>query len=143
MRMKAVLRTTVVAAAVACSALAHPTTSVQPQVTRARTQVVLLGTGTPLPDPDRAGPSVAIVSNGTPYIVDAGVGLVRRAAGVASVHGLRPISLKIAFLTHLHSDHTLGLPDLMMTPWIAEAYTQKSFAMVSPDWQRYRTSFHR
>jgi ribonuclease BN (tRNA processing enzyme) len=84
------------------------------------TQVVLLGTGTPLPDPERAGPSTAIVVNGTPYLVDAGTGLVRRAAAARDkgVLALRPVNLKIAFLTHLHSDHTLGLPDLMITPWI-------------------------
>lgn len=84
------------------------------------TQVVLLGTGTPLPDPERAGPSTAIVVKGTPYIVDAGAGLVRRAAAARDkgIVALRPANLKIAFLTHLHSDHTLGLPDLMITPWI-------------------------
>ena len=80
---------------------------------------MLLGTGTPLPDPERAGPSVAIVVNGTAYLVDAGVGLVRRAAAAAkTTDALRPVKLHIAFLTHLHSDHTLGLPDLMLTPWI-------------------------
>jgi ribonuclease BN (tRNA processing enzyme) len=84
------------------------------------TQVVLLGTGTPLPDPERAGPSIAVVVNGAPYLVDAGTGLVRRAAAARDkgVVALRPVNLKIAFLTHLHSDHTLGLPDLMITPWI-------------------------
>lgn len=84
------------------------------------TRVVMLGTGTPLPDPDRAGPSTAVVVNDTPYIVDAGTGLVRRAAAARDkgVLALRPVNLKIAFLTHLHSDHTLGLPDLMITPWI-------------------------
>lgn len=91
----------------------------QANAAAANTQVVLLGTGTPLPDPERAGPSVAIVVNGTAYIVDAGVGLVRRAAAAAkTIDALRPVKLRIAFLTHLHSDHTLGLPDLMLTPWI-------------------------
>lgn len=46
--------------------------------TGATTQIALLGTGTPLPDPGRAGPSVAIVTNGTAYVVDVGVGMVRR-----------------------------------------------------------------
>jgi ribonuclease BN (tRNA processing enzyme) len=84
------------------------------------TQVVLLGTGTPLPDPERAGPCVAIVVNGTPYLVDAGTGLVRRAAAARDrgLVALRPVNLRVAFLTHLHSDHTPGLPDLMITPWI-------------------------
>lgn len=85
-----------------------------------KTQIVFLGTGTPLPDPERTGPSTGIVVNGTAYIVDTGTGLVRRAAAARDkgVLALRPVNLKIAFLTHLHSDHTLGLPDLMITPWI-------------------------
>jgi ribonuclease BN (tRNA processing enzyme) len=85
-----------------------------------RTQVVLLGTGTPLPDPDRSGPSTAIVVNGTPYLVDFGTGLVRRAAAARNkgVMGLEPTNLKIGFITHLHSDHTLGFPDVLLTPWI-------------------------
>ncbi len=79
-------------------------------------QVILLGTGTPNADPDRSGPSIAIVANNTPYIVDFGPGIVRRAA---AAH-IKPADLKIAFATHLHSDHTLGLPDLMFTPWTLE-----------------------
>ena len=69
--------------------------------------VVFLGTGMPAPNPERQGPSLAIVANGKAYIVDAGVGVVRQAS-----------NLDIAFLTHLHSDHTLGLPDLILTPWV-------------------------
>jgi hypothetical protein len=44
-----------------------------------KTQVVLLGTGNPFPDPDRSGPATAIVVNGTAYLVDLGAGVVRRA----------------------------------------------------------------
>jgi ribonuclease BN (tRNA processing enzyme) len=79
-------------------------------------QVILLGTGTPNAEPDRSGPSVAVVANGTPYIVDFGPGIVRRAA---AAH-IKPSDLKIAFATHLHSDHTAGLPDLIFTPWTLE-----------------------
>jgi ribonuclease BN (tRNA processing enzyme) len=84
------------------------------------TQVVVLGTGTPEPYPDRSGPAVAIVVNGTPYLVDCGPGVVRRAEA-AEQNGIRALNvenLKIVFITHLHSDHTLGYPDLIFSPWV-------------------------
>ena len=86
-----------------------------------RTWVVLLGTGTPGAEPDRFGPSTAVVAGGTAYLIDAGPGVVRRAAAGAVVSGLaalQPQNLEVAFLTHLHSDHTLGYPDLMLSPWV-------------------------
>ena len=85
-----------------------------------QTQIVLLGTGTPGPSPDRSGPCTAIVVNGSPYLVDLGPGVVRRAAAAyqKGVLGLRVTNLKIAFLTHLHSDHTVGYPDFIFTPWV-------------------------
>jgi len=87
-----------------------------------RTQVVLLGTGTPNADPDRSGPAVAIVVDGTPYLVDLGPGVVRRAAAAHrnGVEGLAVSKLKTAFITHLHSDHTLGYSDFIFTPWVLE-----------------------
>jgi ribonuclease BN (tRNA processing enzyme) len=57
--------------------------------------------------------------NGTSYLVDAGAGVVRRAVAAArrdSIPALRVANLRTVFITHLHSDHTLGLPDLMLTP---------------------------
>ena len=84
------------------------------------TQVVLLGTGTPRPLPQRFGPSTAIVVHDTPYLVDFGAGVVRRAAAAAEkgVKGLSADRLQTAFVTHLHSDHTVGYPDLIFTPWV-------------------------
>lgn len=81
-----------------------------------KTRVVLLGTGTPIPDPDRMGPSTAIVAGDRAYLVDFGAGLVRRAAAAASMGlpELDPTRLGAAFATHLHSDHTAGLPDLLL-----------------------------
>lgn len=87
------------------------------------THVVLLGTGTPNAEPERAGPATAILVDGRAYLADAGPGVVRRAAASAVRYGadaLLPQNLDIAFLTHLHSDHTVGLPDLIHTPWVLE-----------------------
>jgi ribonuclease BN (tRNA processing enzyme) len=87
-----------------------------------RSRVVLLGTGTPNADPDRFGPSVAIVVDDASYLVDFGVGVVRRAAAAerSGITALNATNLKYAFATHLHSDHTLGLADLILTPWILD-----------------------
>lgn len=85
------------------------------------TQVVMLGTGTPGPDPDRSGPATAIVVNATPYLIDFGPGVVRRAKAAViekGVKALEPINLRVAFATHLHSDHTVGYPDLILMPWV-------------------------
>jgi ribonuclease BN (tRNA processing enzyme) len=86
------------------------------------TRVVMLGTGTPRPDPDRSGPATAIVANDTPYLVDFGTGVIRRATaayqnGIEAL-GFAGINVKTAFLTHMHSDHTIGYPDLIFTPWV-------------------------
>lgn len=91
-----------------------------------RTKVVLLGTGTPVPDPERSGPATAIVVDDSAYLVDFGPGVVRRAkAAVFDRHiaALEPANVKVAFLTHLHSDHTAGYPDLILTGWTAGRHT--------------------
>lgn len=77
------------------------------------TQVILLGTGNPNSDPARSGPATAIVVNGEAYVVDCGPGVVRRAAAA----GIAMPQLKRVFITHLHSDHTLGYADLIFSPW--------------------------
>jgi ribonuclease BN (tRNA processing enzyme) len=85
-----------------------------------KTRVVLLGTGNPAADPDRSGPATAIVVNDTPYLVDFGPGVVRRAKAAVierSITALEPTNLRVAFVTHLHSDHTVGYPDLIFSPW--------------------------
>lgn len=83
-------------------------------------EVVVLGSGSPNADPDRSGPAVAVVVNGHTYLVDCGPGVVRRAAAAsrAGVPGLVPRDLDAVFITHLHSDHTLGYPDLIFSPWV-------------------------
>jgi ribonuclease Z len=91
---------TLLACVFACAALAQDT------------RVILLGTGTPNPDPDRMGPAVAVVSGDRVYLVDCGPGVVRRAAQA----GIRMEQLTRLFVTHLHSDHTAGYPDVILTP---------------------------
>ena len=90
------------------------------QVPSSRTQVVLLGTGNPGPTPERSGPATAVVVNGQPYLIDFGAGVVRRAAAAQQkgITALNPINIRYAFVTHLHSDHTVGYPDLILTPWV-------------------------
>jgi ribonuclease BN (tRNA processing enzyme) len=85
-----------------------------------KTKVVLLGPGTPGPLPERSGPATAIVVNDTAYLVDFGPGVVRRANAAfldKGIKALEPTKLRVAFVTHLHSDHTVGYPDLIFTPW--------------------------
>ena len=95
-----------------------PTTHAPPAK---HTRVVMLGSGTPNADPDHSGPAVAIVVGDAVYIVDAGPGVVRRAALASrtdSIPALDASRLGRVFLTHLHSDHTVGLPDLIFSPWV-------------------------
>lgn len=86
------------------------------------TKVVMLGSGNPFPDPMRSGPSVAIVVNDVPYIFDAGAG-IWQATGAAtpayggSIKALESNNISKVFLTHLHSDHIVGLPSLILLPW--------------------------
>jgi|SRR5215469_10575220 len=84
-----------------------------------RTKVVLLGTGTTVPDPDRSGPATVIVVDDRAYLVDFGPGVIRRAeaATLRGVSAADPGNLRVAFLTHLHSDHTAGYSDLILTGW--------------------------
>lgn len=92
-----------------------------PSVSKDRAKVVLLGSGSPIPDPSSSGPAVAVVVNGQAYLFDAGPGVVRRAQAAAEqfrMTALDATNLSRLFLTHLHSDHTLGYPDLILTPWV-------------------------
>ncbi len=81
-------------------------------------EVLLLGTGFPRSDPERAGPATAVVFKDGVFLFDAGRGVTQRFW--ASGHPLK--SLRAVFLTHLHSDHTSGLPDLFNTSWIFGRY---------------------
>lgn len=84
------------------------------QLAAAATQLVLLGTGMPRPNPDAAGPATAVVVGSRTFLFDAGPGVMRQlAAAKLPIDGVAAL-----FVTHLHSDHTLGLPDLLLTSWV-------------------------
>ena len=115
-------------------------------------QVIILGSGSPLPDPERAGPSTLIRTSAGDLLFDCGRGVLMRAAAVASGAG----SFRALFLTHLHSDHITDLGDVFTTRWItsfapnplpvfgprgAAALLQATEAMLEPD-IGYRLAHH-
>ena len=84
------------------------------------TQVVVLGTGTPIPDGRRAGPSIAVIHKGEAYLFDVGAGAVRNAAVARyryDLPSLYPTQICCVFLTHLHNDHTQDLSELATSMW--------------------------
>ena len=89
----------------------------------ASTSLIVLGSGTPNPDPDRYGSAYAVVVNDRAYLVDFGPGVVRRISAMSPSWGgdfpqLELQNINHAFLTHIHSDHSGGLSDLILTPWV-------------------------
>ncbi|WP_229333207.1 MBL fold metallo-hydrolase [Halomonas sp. KAO] len=86
----------------------------------ADTQVVMLGTGTPVPNGERAGAGIAVIYNDEAYVFDVGAGVIERATQAAErldIAPLSPVNIDHLFLTHLHSDHVLDYPELLGTYW--------------------------
>lgn len=76
--------------------------------------VVLLGTGSPLPDPNRAGPATLVQAGGRNVVVDCGRGVLQRTAAV----GVGAGQIDLLLLTHLHSDHITDLNDVITSRWV-------------------------
>lgn len=78
-------------------------------------EVTLLGTGSPIPDPERAGPSTLARAGDQMFLIDCGRGVLQRLAAVGS--GANQLSALL--LTHLHSDHIADLGDVIITRWVS------------------------
>jgi ribonuclease Z len=115
-------------------------------------QVIILGSGSPLPDPARAGPSTLVRTTAGDLLFDSGRGVLMRAAAVGS----GAAAFRAVFLTHLHSDHVSDLNDIFTTRWVTSlvpnplpvfgpvgtaALMQNIEAMLEPD-IGYRLAHH-
>jgi ribonuclease Z len=87
--------------------------------------VTLLGTGTPVPRPDRFGSATLIEAGDQKLLIDAGRGATIRLFQLNIPIG----SLDVLFLTHYHSDHTSGLPDIWLTGWLESFFGTRKTPM--------------
>lgn len=95
-----------------------------------RIEVVLLGTGAPLPNPDRCGAGNVIIAGGTRVLVDCGWGSARRLfAG-----GILPSTIDVACFTHMHSDHITDMADFIIMRWTGGA--QRPLTVYGPEGTR-------
>jgi ribonuclease Z len=90
-------------------------------------QVVILGSGSPIPSPDRAGPSTLVRTSVGDLLFDAGRGVSMRATAAQS----GPVAFRAVFLTHLHSDHITDLNDVITTRW-AMSFTPNPLSVYGP-----------
>ena len=114
--------------------------------------ITLLGTGSPMVDPNRAGPSTLVKAGDSVFLVDCGRGVLMRAAGA----GVGAANLTALLLTHLHSDHITDLSDVITTRWVTtfvptplpiigppgtKAVVEATLAALAPDIS-YRIAHH-
>src|SRR3989442_795228 len=93
-------------------------------------RVTLLGTGTPIPRPDRFGPSTLIEAGDQKLLIDAGRGATIRLYQIGVPIG----RIDALLLTHYHSDHTCGVPDVWLTGWLQSHYARRTqpFRVIGP-----------
>ena len=115
-------------------------------------QITLTGTGSPMVDPNRAGPSTLVAAGEQTFLVDCGRGVLMRAAAA----GVGAANLTALLLTHLHSDHITDLSDVITTRWVTsmgpaplpiigppgtKAVVEATLAALAPDIS-YRIAHH-
>ena len=115
-------------------------------------EIVLLGTGSPIPDPRRAGPATLVQAGGANILFDCGRGVLRRLAAV----GVMPPAISAVVLTHMHSDHITDLNDVITSQWVmnpgpaelmilgpvgTRKLVDATLSMLAPD-VRYRLEHH-
>lgn len=91
-------------------------------------RVILLGTGTPRPAPDRMGPATLVEAGDERFLFDAGRGTTIRLVEA----GVDPSSLTGVFVTHFHSDHVVGLPDLWLLGHVGPFYRGEPLELYGP-----------
>jgi ribonuclease Z len=93
-------------------------------------KVTLIGTGSPIPRTDRFGPSTLVEAGDQKFLIDAGRGVPVRLWQVKVPTG----KIDVLFLTHYHSDHTSGIPDLWLTGWLPPPFGQRKtvFHVIGP-----------
>jgi len=95
-------------------------------------RVTLLGTGTPIPDLDRFGPSTLVEAGNQKLLFDAGRGATIRLRQILVPKSAIMSKIDALFLTHYHSDHTLGIPDLWLTGWLGGGGRKEPFRVIGP-----------
>jgi ribonuclease Z len=127
--MSQFFRSAAFAAALAIGAHSHAAIA---QTTSAQNvfRVTLLGTGAPDPSPERFSASTLIEAGNHKVLIDAGRGATIRLAQLRIPLG----SIEVLFLTHYHSDHTVGIPDLWLTGWLPPPFGQRKspFRVIGP-----------
>lgn len=98
------------------AASAHLLPAAEPAPAASPLRITILGTGNPRPSASRGGPAILVEAGPTTILVDAGRGAAERLYGIGGRDLLS--GLDLILLTHLHSDHVVGLPDLWLTGWI-------------------------
>jgi ribonuclease Z len=95
--------------------------------------VTILGSGSPIPDPDRAGPSTLVRAAGRQFLFDCGRGVLMRAAGAATAPG----AFTAVMLTHLHSDHVCDFNDVVTTHWVTSFQPRPLHVIGPPGTQQF------